>query len=187
MRRSKDCTANLGRRFPCALTRTRLDGWIPRFAWAGNWPRNWDGEGTWRTLTASIDGMASPPPPPARRGSKRPSPSGDCCSHLFRGYSESVSKDAVQIILCDHHYWGGMRQVQMLPTYARPWPGPVHALEQSPRGFLDGDGPRAAATPHLSYACDTHYPWQTEKTKWFSEAARSWTGVLKSPIGPDWA
>ena len=21
----------------------------------------------------------------------------------------------------------------------------------------------AAATPHLTYACDTHYPWQSEK------------------------
>ena len=30
---------------------------------------------------------------------------------------------------------------------------------------LDGHGACTAATPHFTYACDTHYPWQSRKTK----------------------
>ncbi|HRI80338.1 MAG TPA: enolase C-terminal domain-like protein, partial [Cyclobacteriaceae bacterium] len=36
----------------------------------------------------------------------------------FKDIPLSVSLDAVQIILCDHHYWGGMRQVQHLAKLA---------------------------------------------------------------------
>src|SRR5205085_1829515 len=32
----------------------------------------------------------------------------------FADIPRAVALDAVQIILCDHHYWGGMRQVQHL-------------------------------------------------------------------------
>src|SRR3954467_7418775 len=37
----------------------------------------------------------------------------------FADIPRAVQLDAVQIILCDHHYWGGMRQVQHLARLAR--------------------------------------------------------------------
>ena len=37
----------------------------------------------------------------------------------FADIPRAVQLDAVQIILCDHHYWGGMRQVQQLARLAK--------------------------------------------------------------------
>ena len=37
----------------------------------------------------------------------------------FGDIPEAVRQDAVQIVLCDHHYWGGMRQVQQLARVCR--------------------------------------------------------------------
>ena len=82
----------------------------------------------------------------------------------FGDIPESVSKDAVQIILCDHHYWGGMRQVQMLANLCKTFGLGLSMHSNNHLGVsLMGMAHVAAATPHLSYACDTHYPWQTEE------------------------
>ena len=70
----------------------------------------------------------------------------------FADLPAAVRQDAVQIVLCDPHYWGGMRQVQHL-AQALPdvRPRPVDALEQPPRRVADGDGARRRghAAPHL--------------------------------------
>ncbi len=53
------------------------------------------------------------------------------------------SADAVQIVLCDPHYWGGIRQIQhLLKTVPDVRPRPVDALEQPSRRVADGHGPR---------------------------------------------
>jgi glucarate dehydratase len=76
----------------------------------------------------------------------------------------SVKMDAVQIILCDHHYWGGMRQVQHLAKLAETFNIGLSMHSNSHLGIsLMAMAHVAAATPHLTYACDTHYPWQSEK------------------------
>ena len=51
--------------------------------------------------------------------------------------------DAVQIVLCDPHYWGGMRNVQQLvaPDVGAGH-GPLDALQQSPGRQHDGDDAR---------------------------------------------
>ncbi len=74
----------------------------------------------------------------------------------------SVKHDAVQIILCDHHYWGGMRQVQHLAKLAETFNIGLSMHSNSHLGIsLMAMTHVAAATPHLTYACDTHYPWQS--------------------------
>lgn len=74
----------------------------------------------------------------------------------------SVKHDAVQIILCDHHYWGGMRQVQHLAKLAETFNIGLSMHSNSHLGVsLMAMAHVAAATPHLTYACDTHYPWQS--------------------------
>lgn len=82
----------------------------------------------------------------------------------FAHIPESVKKDAVQVILCDHHYWGGMRQVQHLGKICQVFGMGLSMHSNSHLGVsLMAMAHVAASVKHLSYACDTHYPWQSEK------------------------
>jgi glucarate dehydratase len=82
----------------------------------------------------------------------------------FADIPRSVQLDAVQIILCDHHYWGGMRQVQQLARLAKTFGIGLSMHSNTHLGVsLMAMAHVAAATPHLTYACDTHYPWQSAK------------------------
>ena len=81
----------------------------------------------------------------------------------FGDIPPAIELDAVQIILCDHHYWGGMRQVQHLANICKVFGIGLSMHSNSHLGVsLMGMAHVAAATPHLTYACDTHYPWQSE-------------------------
>lgn len=72
--------------------------------------------------------------------------------------------NAVQIVLSDPHYWGGLRQVQQLSHLCRVLSLGVSMHSNSHLGVsLMAMAHVAAACPNLTYACDTHYPWQTEK------------------------
>jgi len=80
----------------------------------------------------------------------------------FADLSESVRTDAVQIVLCDPHYWGGIRQVQHLGKVCETFGLGLSMHSNSHLGVsLMAMAHAAASTPHLAYACDTHYPWQT--------------------------
>ncbi|UCD53081.1 MAG: hypothetical protein JSW27_10650 [Phycisphaerales bacterium] len=82
----------------------------------------------------------------------------------FGDIPRAVELDAVQIILCDHHYWGGMRQVQHLANLCKTFGVGLSMHSNSHLGVsLMAMAHVAAATPHLAYACDTHYPWQSEE------------------------
>ncbi|HKW98445.1 MAG TPA: enolase C-terminal domain-like protein [Bryobacteraceae bacterium] len=70
--------------------------------------------------------------------------------------------DAVQIVLCDPHYWGGLRQVQYLSHLCEVLGMGLSMHSNSHLGVsLMAMAHAAAASPNLTYACDTHYPWQT--------------------------
>jgi len=72
--------------------------------------------------------------------------------------------DAVQIVLSDPHYWGGMRQVQYLSHLCQTLGMGLSMHSNSHLGIsMMAMTHVAAACPNLTYACDTHYPWQTEK------------------------
>jgi glucarate dehydratase len=80
----------------------------------------------------------------------------------FGDLPRSIELDAVQVVLCDHHYWGGMRQVQHLAKLCQVFGIGLSMHSNSHLGVsLMAMAHVAAATPHLSYACDTHYPWQS--------------------------
>jgi len=80
----------------------------------------------------------------------------------FAHLPENVNKDAVQVVLCDHHYWGGMRQVQHLGKICQVFGLGLSMHSNSHLGVsLMAMAHVAAATPHLTYDCDTHYPWQS--------------------------
>lgn len=82
----------------------------------------------------------------------------------FADIPKTVELDGVQIILSDHHYWGGMRQIQHLSKVSKMFGIGLSMHSNSHLGVsLMAMAHVAAATPHLTYACDTHYPWQQEK------------------------
>lgn len=113
--------------------------------------------------TAGIDGMSAVRKQLMAIGIDTPLASNVAVTS-FSDIPSSVAKDAVQIILCDHHYWGGMRQVQHLAKLAETFNIGLSMHSNSHLGIsLMAMAHVAAATPHLTYACDTHYPWQQEK------------------------
>jgi len=71
--------------------------------------------------------------------------------------------DAVQIVLSDPHYWGGIRQVQHLSYLCQALGMGLSMHSNSHLGVsLMAMAHAAAAAPRLTFACDTHYPWQSE-------------------------
>ena len=82
----------------------------------------------------------------------------------FSDLPRAIALDAVQIVLSDHHYWGGMRQVQHLAKLCKTFGLGLSMHSNSHLGVsLMAMAHVAAATPHLTYACDTHYPWQSRE------------------------
>ena len=67
-------------------------------------------------------------------------------------------------MLSDPHYWGGLRQVQHLGKLCQSFGLGLSMHSNTHLGVsLMAMTHAAAATPHLTYACDTHYPWQSEQ------------------------
>lgn len=72
--------------------------------------------------------------------------------------------EAVQIVLSDPHYWGGIRNQQRLAQLCETLGRGVSMHSNNHVGVsMMIMAHAAAAMPHLTHACDTHYPWQTEK------------------------
>ncbi len=72
--------------------------------------------------------------------------------------------DAVQIVLSDPHYWGGIRNLQRLSHLCEVLGLGLSMHSNNHLGVsLMTMAHAAAAAPSLTYACDTHYPWQTER------------------------
>ena len=79
----------------------------------------------------------------------------------FDEFRRSVALNSVQIVLADHHYWGGLRDTQILARMCDTFGLGVSMHSNSHLGIsLMAMTHVAAAAPHLSYARDTHYPWQ---------------------------
>ncbi|WP_087002308.1 glucarate dehydratase family protein [Rhizobium sullae] len=78
----------------------------------------------------------------------------------FDQIAEVFRKRAVQIVLSDHHYWGGLRASTHLGKLCETLGLGVSMHSNSHLGItLAAMVHVAAATPNLSYDCDTHYPW----------------------------
>jgi glucarate dehydratase len=86
------------------------------------------------------------------------------CCVSFPDLPETIRLGSVQIILGDHHYWGGLRASVELARICRTWGIGMSMHSNSHMGIsLAAMTHLAAAVPNLTYACDTHYPWQQEE------------------------
>ena len=75
----------------------------------------------------------------------------------------NMARDAFRVILSDHHYWGGLQASRDLARICEIWGLGLSMHSNSHLGIsLAAMTHLAAATPNLTYDCDTHYPWQTE-------------------------
>jgi glucarate dehydratase len=82
----------------------------------------------------------------------------------FADLAEAVEKKAVQVVLSDVHYWGGLRATQHLGKLCKTFGLGLSMHSNSHLGVSVMTMAHAAAvTPHLTYACDTHYPWSDTK------------------------
>jgi glucarate dehydratase len=86
------------------------------------------------------------------------------CTVSFADLPSSIRLGSVQIILGDHHFWGGLRASVELARICRTWGIGMSMHSNSHLGIsLAAMTHLAAAVPNLTYACDTHYPWQTDE------------------------
>jgi glucarate dehydratase len=82
----------------------------------------------------------------------------------FEHVVEAKLTDGVQVILSDPHYWGGVRAIQRLSDLCETLGLGVSMHSNNHLGVsLMTMAHVAAAAPAITYACDTHYPWQTER------------------------
>jgi len=85
------------------------------------------------------------------------------CVTTFPEIAEAFTRGAVQVVLSDHHYWGGLRATQHLAAVCRTFGVGLSMHSNTHLGISLAAMTHVAATvPNLDYACDTHYPWQTE-------------------------
>jgi glucarate dehydratase len=112
---------------------------------------------------AGLDGMGAVRKRLVERGIRTPFASNVAVTS-FPDVPRARDLDAVQIVLCDPHYWGGLRQVQLLSHLCSVLDMGLSMHSNSHLGVSLMAMTHVAATcPNLTFACDTHYPWQTER------------------------
>ncbi len=82
----------------------------------------------------------------------------------FGHIPETIRLGAMQVILSDHHYWGGLRATQHLAVIGRTFGLGLSMHSNSHLGISLAAMTHVGVTiPNLHYACDTHYPWQVDE------------------------
>ncbi|MGV9317838.1 glucarate dehydratase family protein [Streptomyces sp. NPDC003660] len=85
------------------------------------------------------------------------------CVTTFGEIKEAFTRDAVQVVLSDHHYWGGLRNTRHLAAICAAFDVGVSMHSNTHLGISLAAMTQVAATvPNLHHACDSHYPWQAE-------------------------
>ena len=86
------------------------------------------------------------------------------CCVSFADLPESLRLGSFGILLSDHHIWGGLRNSVAVAKICQAWGLGLSMHSNSHLGIsLLAMTHLAAAIPNLTYACDTHYPWQAEE------------------------
>ena len=108
--------------------------------------------------TPDLDGMAE-----VARQAPMPLAT-NMCVVAFNQLAPAVAKQSVAVVLSDHHYWGGLQRSRLLAAICDNFGLGLSMHSNSHLGIsLAAMVHLAGATPNLTYACDTHWPWKTEE------------------------
>jgi glucarate dehydratase len=128
--------------------------------------------------TPGIDGMAE-----VARHAPMPLAT-NMCVIAFDHLPPAIRQNAVQVVLADPHYWGGLRKCRLLAGICQTFGLGVSMHSDPHLGIsLAAMTHLAAATPNLTYACDTHFPWRTEDVIKGTPLTFA-GGALRVPDGP---
>ena len=108
--------------------------------------------------TPGLDGMAEV-------AAQAPMPlATNMCVVAFDHLAPAVAKQSVRVVLSDHHYWGGLQRSRQLAGICETFGLGLSMHSNSHLGIsLAAMVHLAGATPKLTYACDTHWPWKAEE------------------------
>ncbi|MCA9836052.1 MAG: hypothetical protein KC422_04035 [Trueperaceae bacterium] len=105
------------------------------------------------------------------------------CTTSFADIPGAMKLGSEAIILSDHHYWGGLRATLDLGRICQTFGRGLSMHSNSHVGIsLAAMVHVGAALPYLSYACDTHYPWQYEDV--VTKPLEFIDGAIKVPDSP---
>lgn len=86
------------------------------------------------------------------------------CTTSFEDIPRSIQLGSEDIILSDHHFWGGLRQSMTLTGICETFGRDLSMHSNSHLGIsLAAMVHLGAAIPNFKYALDTHYPWQSDE------------------------
>jgi glucarate dehydratase len=105
------------------------------------------------------------------------------CTTAFEHLPGSIGLGSEDVILADHHGWGGLRPSLELAAICRTFGRGLSMHSNTHLGIsLAAMVHLAAAAPNLTFASDTHAPWQSEDV-----VTRPWRfegGSLEVPTEP---
>jgi len=140
-------------------------------------PLRYDPNAVWKTETAiragrQLEGVLEYFEDPARgqeamaevrRAVKLPLAT-NMCTTSFDDLPGAVQHGSEDIILTDHHYWGGLHSSMELAAFCKSFSRGVSMHSNNHAGIsMAAMTHLGAAMPNLTYALDTHYPWQWEE------------------------
>ncbi|MET8993325.1 glucarate dehydratase family protein [Nonomuraea wenchangensis] len=97
----------------------------------------------------------------------------------------AIAAGAIGVLLLDHHYWGGLVRSSHVASLCETFGLSLSMHSNSHLGIsLAAMTHLAAATPNLTFACDTHTPWQDGQDVIAPGALRFAGGAVPVPAGP---
>jgi len=106
------------------------------------------------------------------------------CVVSWEDIPEAIRLGAVKVVLSDHHFWGGLRLSQSLSMLCQTFGLGMSMHSNTHLGIsLAAMVHLGAATPYMTYALDTHYPWLEEDVV-VGGKLRVAGGAVSVPEGP---
>ncbi len=106
------------------------------------------------------------------------------CTTSFEDIPSSIRLGSEDIILSDHHFWGGLHASMALTSICETFGRDLSMHSNSHLGIsLAAMVHLGAAIPNLKYALDTHYPWQSDEII-IGGRLKFEDGAVEVPKGP---
>ncbi|MFE6619810.1 glucarate dehydratase family protein [Streptomyces sp. NPDC057740] len=129
--------------------------------------------------TATIPGMAE-----VAKDSPLPLAT-NMCVIAWEQLRPAIEQNAIQVLLTDHHYWGGLRRTRELAAVCEAFGIALSMHSNSHLGIsLAAMTHVAAAIPNLDHSCDTHYPWNSADDVIVPGVLELRDGAVEVPTGP---